>query len=159
SPVKPGELPDVLTIEFPQRDQHYDADLKWNEDGTAETDWKIPQLANLGDYEVTMSRRSANATPTPPSDEESATPLNTGSFRVEEFSVPLLKASIRAPSKPLVAVTRIPIDVSAEYLSGGPAKGLPVTLRSQIIKAWYPNFADFEGFSFANGAVKTGIVR
>ena len=39
------------------------------------------------------------------------------------------------------------------------AKGLPVTLRSQIRKDAYPHFADFDEFMFANGQVKVGIVH
>ena len=46
--------------------------------------------------------------------------------------MPLMKAAIRMPAPVQVGVTSIPIDVSAEYLSGGAASGLPVTLRSQV---------------------------
>ena len=70
-----------------------------------------------------------------------------------------MKAAIRVPAQPLVAVTEIPIDLSAEYLSGGAAKGLPVTLRSQINKNASPHFADFDDYVFANGIVKPGIVH
>ena len=70
-----------------------------------------------------------------------------------------MKAAIRMPAQPLVAVTDIPIDLSAEYLSGGAAKGLPVTLRSQINKNASPHFADFDDYVFANGNVQTGIIH
>ena len=112
-----------------------------------------------------MSRRkAAGPSPTPAPDgsnpiDLSAQELTTGNFRVEEFRIPLMKAAIKVPAQPLVAVTEIPIDLSAEYLSGGAAKGLPVTLRSQIRTDASPQFADFDDYVFANGMVKPGIVH
>jgi alpha-2-macroglobulin len=162
--VAENDLPDTLTIIFAGGDQHYDFDLKWNNSGSAENDWQIPQDAKLGTYNVTMSRRKATAaSPTPgaggDTGDQSAQELSTGNFRVEEFRIPLMKAAIRMPTQPLVAVTEIPIDLSAEYLSGGAAKGLPVTLRSQINKNASPTFADFDDYVFANGNVQPGIVH
>ena len=163
--VAENDLPDTLSISFAGGDQHYDFDLKWNNSGSAENDWQIPQAAKLGTYNVTMSRRKAVApSPTPGADSgymgyQSTPELSTGDFRVEEFRIPLMKAAIRIPAEPLVAVTDIPIDLSAEYLSGGAAKGLPVTLRSQINKNASPQFADFDDYVFANGNVQTGIVH
>ena len=163
--VPTGNLPDTLSITFSGGDQHYDFDLKWNDSGSAENDWQIPQAAKLGTYNVTMSRRkAAGPSPTPAPDgsnpiDLSAQELTTGNFRVEEFRIPLMKAAIKVPAQPLVAVTEIPIDLSAEYLSGGAAKGLPVTLRSQIRTDASPQFADFDDYVFANGAVKPGIVH
>ena len=158
-------LPDTLSITFSGGDQHYDFDLKWNDSGSAENDWQIPKTAKLGTYDVTMSRRkTAAASPTPAADggnvgDQSTQELSTGNFRVEEFRIPLMKAAIRIPAQPLVAVTEIPIDLSAEYLSGGAAKGLPVTLRSQINKNSVPQFTDFDDYIFANGIVTPGIVH
>jgi alpha-2-macroglobulin len=163
--VPQNNLPDTISIRFSDGDQHYDFDLKWSDSGTAENDWQIPQGAKLGTYNVAMSRRkSAEPSPTPAggagdSGDQSAQELTTGSFRVEEFRIPLMKAAIKVPAQPLVAVTDVPLDLSAEYMSGGAAKGLPVTLRSQIRKDAYPHFADFDDFTFANGDVKAGVVH
>jgi uncharacterized protein YfaS (alpha-2-macroglobulin family) len=162
--VAKENLPDTLSIVFSGGDQHYDFDLKWSDSGTAENDWQIPQAAKLGTYNVTMSRKTAGPGPTPAADgggasDQSFQELTTGNFRVEEFRIPLMKAAIRIPAQPLVAVTEIPIDLSAEYLSGGAAKGLPVTLRSQINKNASPQFADFDDYVFANGNVQVGIVH
>jgi uncharacterized protein YfaS (alpha-2-macroglobulin family) len=155
------ELPDTLRISFTGGDQHYDFALAWNPDGTAETTWKIPRNAKLGQYSVTMSRRKL-ATPTPSPSQQYYMPapeLTSGRFRVEEFRVPLMKAAVKMPAGNLVGVTRLPVDVSAEYLSGGAAKALPVVLRSQITRAIVPSFTDFEQFTFANGPVKEGVFK
>jgi uncharacterized protein YfaS (alpha-2-macroglobulin family) len=156
-----GELPDTLTIAFTGSDQHYDFALKWNAEGTAETTWNIPRDAKLGEYRVTMTRRKL-ATPTPSASQQYYPPapeIESGSFRVEEFRVPLMKAAVKMPAGELVGVTRIPVDISAEYLSGGVAKALPVVLRSQITRAIVPSFADFDQFTFANGPVKEGVFK
>ncbi len=163
--VPKENLPDTLSITFSGGDQHYDFDLKWNDSGSAENDWQIPKAAKLGTYDVTMSRRKIAApSPTPAAGsgdmgDQSTQEISTGNFRVEEFRIPLMKAAIRVPTQPLVAVTEIPIDLSAEYLSGGAAKGLPVTLRSQINKNASAHFDDFDDFVFANGIVTPGIVH
>src|SRR5271156_5020525 len=160
--VGENDRQDTMSIRFSGGDQHYDFDLKWNDSGSAENDWQIPQAAKLGTYNVTMSRRKTAApSPTPGADtgDQSTQELTTGEFRVEEFRIPLMKAAIRIPVQPLVAVTDIPIDLSAEYLSGGAAKGLPVTLRSQINKNASPQFPDFDDYVFANGNVTAGIVH
>jgi alpha-2-macroglobulin len=162
--VPKENLPDTLSITYSGGDQHYDFDLKWNDSGSAENDWQIPQAAKLGTYTVTMSRKAPAASPTPSADggvsgDQSALVLTTGDFRVEEFRIPLMKAAIKVPAQPLVAVTDIPLDLSAEYLSGGVAKGLPVTLRSQILTNSSPQFPDFDDYTFANGEVKPGIVH
>ena len=163
--VAKENLPDTISIRFAGGDQHYDFDLKWSDSGSAENDWQIPQAAKLGTYNVTMSRRKTAGPSASPSadgsisEDQSTQELTTGNFRVEEFRIPLMKAAIKVPAQPLVAVTEIPIDLSAEYLSGGAAKVLPVTLRSQIVTNASPHFTDFDDYVFANGDVKAGIVR
>ena len=155
----PEKMPDTVSIRFLGGDQHYDFDLKWNADGSAENDWKIPADAKLGEYQVVLARtKVASPAPSPsPDTDTSSTELQSGSFQVQEFRIPLMKAAIKVPATPQVAVTQIPIDVSASYLSGGAAKDLPVILRSQITKSIVQSFPDFEEFTFANGAVKEGI--
>ncbi|HEV2170694.1 MAG TPA: MG2 domain-containing protein, partial [Candidatus Binatus sp.] len=161
SAVAQQDLPDMMSIRFAAGDQHYDFDLKWTDAGTAAIDWQIPKDAKLGNYDVVLAHRQAGTGLAPPGNPPGSLTqeLTTGNFRVEQFRIPLMKAAIKVPAQPLVAVTEVPIDLSAEYLSGGAAKGLPVTLRSQINKNASPQFPDFDDFVFANGLVKPGIVQ
>jgi alpha-2-macroglobulin len=156
------DLPGALSIQHLGGDEHYDFDLKWNPDGSAESDWEIPKTAKLGEYQITMVR-APKITATPGADNSgdaaASIQFTSGSFRVEEFRVPLMRGAIRIPTAPQVAVTSVPIDVSAEYLSGGAAKGLPVTIRSQLNLNAFSGFPDFENFTFANGTVTEGVVR
>ncbi len=152
------QLPDTVSIRFADTDQKYEFPLTWNADGTAVTDWNIPKEAKLGQYQVVLTRKAISAPPSPGGDTSSpAVEVQSGAFEVEEFRVPLMKAAIKVPAKPQVGVTEIPLNVSADYLSGGAAKGLPIVLQSQINASIFPTFADFDGFTFANGAVKEGV--
>lgn len=154
-------LPDTVSLQFSGSDQHYDFPLTWGADRTAETDWTIPRDAKLGEYDVMMSRKAV-ASPSPSSSDNSASSraqVQSGSFQVQEFRIPLMKAAIKFPAASQIAVTQIPVDVSANYLSGGPARGLPVVLRGQISNTSYPSFPDYDGFTFANGPVKEGVQK
>jgi uncharacterized protein YfaS (alpha-2-macroglobulin family) len=157
------QRPDLMRISFVGGDQTYDFKLQWRDNSTAENTWDIPKDAKLGEYDISLIRHNKTGpTPTPSDDQgggDETTELSSGSFRVEEFRVPLMKAAIRLPAAPQVRATAIPVDVSVQYLAGGPAKGLPVTLRSQITTDAPVTFPDFDRFTFANGAVKEGVVK
>ena len=148
--VPPAERPATVTIRAVGGDQHYDFPLKWSAAGTAETTWPIPKGARLGQYSITMALKVGPQT--------YPNEIQTAEFRVEEFRLPLMKAAIRMPAQVQVGVTSVPIDLSAEYLSGGAASGMAVTLRSQIQTDAPISFPDFEDFTFANGEVKEGTV-
>ncbi len=161
--VAPDRRPDSMKISFVGGEQSYDFKLDWRDNGTAENTWDIPKDAKLGEYAISLIRHNkTGANPSPSHDQgggDETTELSTGTFRVEEFRVPLMKAAIRLPAATQVRATTIPVDVSVEYLAGGPAKGLPVTLRSQITTDASVTFPDFDRFTFANGAVKEGVVK
>ena len=81
-----------------------------------------------------------------------------GEFKVQQFKVPLMKASVKPLSETLVNTTKVDVDVMAEYLSGGGAKGLPIKLRAQA-EPKEVTFEDYDRYSFSRGAVKEGIKR
>jgi alpha-2-macroglobulin len=161
--LAPEKLPDSMRINLVGGEDTYDFKLAWRDNGTAESTWDIPKAAKLGSYSITLVRHNKNGpTPTPSTDQGGGgdtTEYAAGFFRVEEFRVPLMKAAIRLPAAPLIRATAIPVDVSVAYLAGGPAKGLPVTLRSQITNNAMPAFPDYDRFTFVNGPVKEGVVK
>ena len=67
--------------------------------------------------------------------------MHGGSFRVEQFRVPLMKAVLKPPSKSVVNPSQVTIDAQLSYLSGGPAAGAPVKFRSRIV----PSSQSFPG--------------
>lgn len=114
--------------------------LRWDAGGTALGEWKIPMEARLGQYQVVIGGQIA------------------GSFRVEQFRVPTMKAVLKGPAEPAVAPRSLTLDAQVNYLSGGPAGLAPVKLRT-VIGESYTHFEDFEGFAFGAGDVREGVVQ
>ncbi len=149
--VPVDERPTTLSIQHLGSDQKYEVPLQWDANGIAETTWAVPAEAKLGNYQVAMlgGRRERTR----------AWGWSSGSFRVEEFRVPLMKGMIRLPADPLVGVSELTADLAVQYLAGGAARGLHVILRAQLRPKLMAVFENFEDFTFANGAIKEGIAR
>jgi len=162
-----AQEPNTVSITHFGSFQAYDFPLKWDPNGVSETEWAIPGEAKLGTYGVSLVRKEASAgqrLPAVAREEESEfygdeTPgaRSSGTFRVEEFRVPLMKAFIKPPSEPLVNPDKVTLDLGVQYLSGGGAGELPVKVRSDVRPRPLPAFEGFDGFVFANGRVKEGI--
>ncbi len=144
--VKPEELPNQMTITHRGSEQRYNISLKWNPGGHAEGMWKIPKDAKLGNYESLLSKSTGKGTEFP-----------TGSFKVEEFRVPLMRGQLTAPRAPLIKPKDVAFNISAAYLSGGGASKLPVKVRAEI-SAYLLHFPEFEDFIFTGAEMKEGIV-
>jgi alpha-2-macroglobulin len=113
--------------------------LDWDAGGAAQGEWKIPQDARLGVYEVLVGGQVS------------------GSFRVEQFRVPTMKAVLKAPDRAQVAASAVTFDAQVSYLSGGPAAQAPVKLRS-VVQDTGVQFPGYEEFSLGLGDVKEGVV-
>ncbi len=149
--VPDKEKPDLMIIEHQGSDQKYRFPIKWHPNGAAEADWQIPKDVKLGIYNVILLRKG---------DEDNySKQLSSGSFRVQEFRVPLMRGIIQFPSKPLIKPKEVEVDVSVSYLSGGGASNLPVKLRSEVQPRFLPSFEGFEDFVFSNGRVKEGVLK
>ncbi|MGB9110162.1 MAG: MG2 domain-containing protein, partial [Telluria sp.] len=112
--------------------------LAWDAGGAAQGEWKIPQDAKLGVYEVMVGGQVS------------------GSFRVEQFRVPVMRAVLKAPPAAQVAPAAVSFDAQVSYLSGGPASQAPVKLRS-VVQDTGVQFPDYEDFSLGLGDVKEGV--
>lgn len=138
-----------VVIEHVGSEQEYRLPLDWMPDGTAESVWEVPSGAKLGTYNVFFGKKMSDQS-------RSLDRILSGSFRVEEFRVPLAKGFILGPKTPAVAANEIEIDVGVNYLSGGAASLLPVRIRSEA-RSKSIRFSDYEEFVFANGKVKEGV--
>lgn len=125
-------------------DQEYEVNLSWNANGSAVANFDIPREAKQGIY-LLQYRNSKNKY-------ESET---IGSFRVEAYRVPTMRATLQGPNTPQINAAAVNMDLQVSYLSGGSAAMLPVKMRSQI-QPRSVQFADYDGFVFANGGVKAG---
>ena len=148
--VAEDERPTQLVIQQPGADQELKFPLTWDTAGSSQGEWTIPRAARLGRYSTFLA-----------TDDDSwrGSRWYSGSFRVEEYRVPLMRGSIRAPSSDLIRPSEIEVDLSVEYLAGGGAAGLPVRLRYEPKPRARPSFPEFEGFTFANGQVQEGLIR
>lgn len=150
-------LPRGVGIRHLGSDQTYEFPIKWDvTNGVTETSWKIPRRAKLGHYQVVFLKKM------PKKDQNRGyyygNYWKSGSFRVEEFRVPLMRGSIKPVSESLINVTEADVDLLVTYLSGGGAEGLPVKLRTRL-EPKHISFEDYERFRFEQGALKEGIVR
>ncbi len=152
------ELPKAVAIQHRGSHQSYEFPLTWDvENGVAETTWQVPVEAKLGHYDVMLIKKQIKK-------KKSRMHYNwldywrSGTFRVEEFRVPLMRGIIQPPSGPLVKVGDMDVDLLVTYLAGGGAVGLPVKLRSRV-EPKHVFFTDYDGFTFANGLVKEGVLK
>ena len=129
---------DKLLITHQGSEQKYELALRWSGAGTADNDWPIPADARQGVYRVSMAGR------------------DSGSFRVEAFRVPSMKALLQGPKTAQVQVDKVNLDLQLTYLSGGGAALAPVKLRT-VLQDKNVSFPDYADFTFSNGDVKEGV--
>ena len=132
--------PNSLVVTHVGSGQQYSQDLVWRKTATggqsAESTFAIPPAAKLGVYQVELRGESENRS------------FTTGSFRVEEFRLPVLEGRVTpAEKKALVNVKTVPVDVQINYVSGGGAVNLPVRV-SALVRGKVLNYADFSEFNF-----------
>jgi hypothetical protein len=170
----PKQYPTRVTIRHLGSGQTYHLPLKWAADHSADSTFVIPVAAKLGEYSVSLDGGDASATASDASgngddgdnsdtsDDSAASPrmsYDSGSFRVEEFRLPVFKGSIAVRDEkthPLVAAKEAPLAVQIDYVSGGAASNLPVQV-SALLKSTTPDFTgSFPDFSFTPYTPHTG---
>ena len=141
APVEPGQTPSALRITHVGSGTEFDLPLIFTPRGTAAHGWRIPPDAKLGEYSVSLSY-AANGRR-----EDGRRTMQTGSFRVAEFRLPLMQGAVTPPKEPQVRPAEVPFNLALSYLSGGPAPGHAVKL-SAVLRDKALAFADYEEFSF-----------
>jgi uncharacterized protein YfaS (alpha-2-macroglobulin family) len=159
---KKGEMPKSLVI-LHSGGKKIVMPVKFDSTGVAETEWKIPKDADLGGYSLYLTASAQKVTKGHDGEEDGFSAYGpgvfaSGFFRVEEFRLPVMAGSIQWPKGALLAPSTVDVDLNVRYLSGGGAAGLPVRLRARATRLDGTSFPEFEGFTFANGGVKTGRV-
>jgi uncharacterized protein YfaS (alpha-2-macroglobulin family) len=137
----PAYSPQTLVITHMGSGQQFTQPLVWRNTATggrsAESRFQIPPAAKLGEYQLELRAEGDGGR------------FSSGSFRVEEFRLPVLEGRV-APSekKPLVRARSVPTDVQVNYVAGGGAAHLPVRV-SALVRSKYLTYADYEAFSFS----------
>lgn len=137
------QAPTALVIAHAGSDERVTLPLQFDAQGIAESRWAIPASARLGQYQLSYQR----------GDEALG---DGGSFRVEQYRVPLMRAMLQAPAEPAVARRELPLDLYVGYFSGGGAGGLRVKLRTQL-QVRTPEFDGYEGYRFDAQPIEPGI--
>jgi uncharacterized protein YfaS (alpha-2-macroglobulin family) len=134
----PQRLPHELVLTHVGSNQQFVLPLAWRRTATggmsAHSEFQVPPAAKLGVYDIAMRGDGEGGT--------------SGSFRVEEFRLPVLEGRVAPLEKnALVGVTAVAAEVQVNYVSGGPAVQLPVRV-SALVRRKGVYFAGHEGFSF-----------
>ncbi|MEO6025102.1 MAG: MG2 domain-containing protein [Burkholderiales bacterium] len=129
-----------LIIAHMGTEQKFEVPVKWDESGIAESTWTIPKEAKQGQYSVMVGERYA------------------GSFRVEAFRVPTMRAIVKPLVTPLVNASKADLDIQLNYLAGGGVAGAKVRLNS-LLEPRSVYFPDYNDYRFAAGNVKEGVEK
>lgn len=128
--------------------------------GSAVGKFSIPKDATLGRYSVYLSNKEQ--LPKKETDENDPfdwSAQETGHFILSEYRLPLMKATVKIQGQPLVRPSEVKADLSANYLSGGPAKGLKVKLRAQMQPGYFvPEVPGANDYNFFASPMKAGLI-
>ncbi|MGY4831782.1 alpha-2-macroglobulin family protein [Sphaerotilaceae bacterium SBD11-9] len=138
--VKAGELPTRMKIVHQGSGQEFVQPLAWNGTRSASASWNIPAAAKLGVYDVLLERE-------PGQRDERRSSWSSGSFRVEEFRLPLVDARISGPAQVAIAPTELPLSVQLSYLSGGGVAQAPARVTA-LLRERAAGMAGYADFSF-----------
>lgn len=128
--------------------------------GSAISQFSLPKDASLGRYSIYLSNKESSHAPNDEADTFDWSAQETGHFIVSEYRLPLMKASVRIQGEPLVRPSEVQADLSVHYLSGGPAKGLKVKLRTSLQQGSFaPDIPGGNDYSFFAEPLQPGVVK
>jgi hypothetical protein len=145
-----GLVPDMpkdatLLIRHLGSDQTYELPLRIGADGIGVSDWTSPKAAALGEYQVSIGGKGETERKV------------SGSFKIDEFRLPTIRATVRGPATKLIAPASVPLDLSLTYLSGGAVNRAPVKLRT-MVEPREVSPTDYAGFTFGGESIVPGII-
>lgn len=123
--------------------QEYEINAQFDAEGVAENTWMIPLEARMGDYSIAIADQDKMF-------RESAR------FKVEQFRLPSMRASVIGSPKPLVQQPSAVLDLHVAYLSGGGASGLAAKLRT-VVESRSMDYTAYDDYEFGGAPVKEGI--
>ncbi len=149
--LKAGQLPQQARLIHDGSHDEIVLPLDWRGGRYALSSFTLPKDAKLGEYTVFLERKGKRApgdADQPSSPELDGYQLHSGSFRVEEFRLPVMSGRISSVKDAGIAAKEIPLKVSLSWLNGGPAKSWPVEL-SAMLASNYDRPRGYENFNFS----------
>ncbi|HEU0045337.1 alpha-2-macroglobulin family protein [Sphingomonas sp.] len=139
----PGGVAGTLKLTHRGSDTAFELPLRITS-GVGESRWSVPAGAPMGDYDLRLELPDGRS-------------LGSGqSFRVDEYKLPTMRATVTGPKAAAVRPRQLPLDLFVGYLSGGGAGNLPVDVRV----GWFAHDAapeGYEGYSFGGQPVVEGV--
>jgi uncharacterized protein YfaS (alpha-2-macroglobulin family) len=136
--IPPAErLPTRLTIRHGEEGTEYSQALTWDAQGSAVSQWKIPDGARRGTYELVLSGGKGGA-------------VTSGEFRVSDFRLPVFTGSVQGVPPKQVAPSKVPLTLGLSFLNGGAAKNADVAVSATLRPRW-PSYRGYETFDFNVG--------
>ena len=130
-------LPTELVIRHDGSGDEFRQPVSWDSRGVATNQWKIPDSAKRGAYQVEL-RDTRNGR---------LASVFSGSFRVSDFRLPVFAGSIQGVETRLVAPKEVPLALGLSFLNGGAAKGAKVEVSATLRPRW-PEYKGYDGFHF-----------
>lgn len=140
-------LAGTLRLSHRGSDTVFEQDFAIDASGVGESRWDVPAAAPMGDYDLQFVTRNAKG--------EEQSIWSGQSVRVDEYRLPTMRAAVTGPKVPPVRPASVPLSLFAGFLSGGPAAGLPVTIRTAFTPSWSPP-EDYESWDFGGMPVTEG---
>jgi alpha-2-macroglobulin len=140
----PAGFTGTLKLSHRGSDTVFEVPLRIGGDGAGETAWTAPAAAPMGDYDLSVEADDGRT-------------VETGqSFRLDEYRLPTMRATVTGPKGALVRPTSVPLDLFVGYLSGGGASNLPVDLR--VAFSEHSDAPEgYDKFTFGGAAIEEGV--
>ena len=127
-----------IRISHERGNELFELSAEFDAAGVADTQWTIPNDTKLGIYAISIDGG------------------HSGQFRVEQFRLPSMHASILGSAKPLVRPTHAELDAHVVYMSGGGASGLPVKVR-MLVEPQAEHYPDYSDYQFGGEPLTEGV--
>jgi hypothetical protein len=127
-------LPTELVIRHQGSNDEFRQPLAWDNRGVATNQWKIPDSAKRGSYQVELRGARQGS-------------VDSGSFHVSDFRLPVFTGSVQGVPSRQVAAKEIPLALGLSFINGGAAKGAKVEISSTLRPRW-PEYKGYDGFHF-----------
>jgi len=138
-----GAIDGKLILQHRGSDTSFEMPVTLGEDGIGESEWAAPKDAPAGDYDISIKVGDKT--------------LSTEqSFRVDEYRLPTMRASVSGPKTRTARPRHLPVDLYVGYLSGGGAAGAPVKLRTAY-EPLYDHPDEWEGYTFGGSPMHEGV--
>jgi uncharacterized protein YfaS (alpha-2-macroglobulin family) len=139
-----GAATGTLVLQHRGSDAKFELPLTLDAGGIGENEWTPPKGSPMGDYDV--SAKIGDET------------VETGqSFRVDEYRLPTMRASVSGPKQKQVRPKQVPVDLYVGYLSGGGSARAPVKQRTAF-EPLSDTPDGWDGWTFGGSAVREGTV-